>query len=125
MPFKERRKYARVWEAVPCRLSLGPSFLVTQTKNLSCGGVLCQLSQPIPAMTQLDILMELPVAPSDPPSRSIRCVGVVVRQEPQTEPEGSTSYLTAIYFSEIKQEDRRHIAEFVLKSMLSHDRRRS
>jgi len=45
---------------------------------------------------------------------------VVVRQDklPLSE---NPEYLTAIFFSEIRQEDRRRIGEFVLHSMLTRD----
>lgn len=123
MPFSERRKYPRISETLPCQIQVGSSALVAQTKNISCGGALCQMNQPLPAMTKLEIVLKLPSLPGSLP-QSIRCVGVVVRQEPPA-PGKPPSYPTAIYFSEIKLEDRRRIAEFVLQSMLSHDRRRS
>jgi len=123
MPYSERRKYPRISETLPCQIQIGPSSLVAQTKNISCGGALCQLNQPLPTMTKLEIVLKLPSLSGSLP-QSIHCVGVVVRQEPPS-PGKPSSYLTAIYFSEIKLEDRRRIAEFVLQSILSHDRRRS
>ncbi len=127
MPFPERRKYPRVYEPVPCEVSVGPSALVTQAKNLSCGGVLCLLSVALPLMTKLEVTLQLPGVGRGSPPQSIRCIGVVVRQELSLQPDSgkAASFQTAIYFSDIKQEDRRRIAEFVLQSMLSHDRRRS
>ena len=127
MPFSERRKYPRVFESVPCQVQVGPSALVTQAKNLSCGGVLCILSVSLPLMTRLEVILQLPGAGRGSPPGSVRCVGVVVRQEPQPPSSAgeAPSFQTAIYFSDIKPEDRRRIAEFVLQSMLSHDRRRS
>ena len=75
-------------------------------------------------MTQLEILLNVPsLFPQGPPA-PIHCTGVVVRQTPCAESKG-TGYLTAIYFSQLKAEDRKRIAEFVLQSMLAHDRRRS
>ncbi len=124
MPFSERRKYPRIPEFLPCQLSLDSIVLVAKTKNLSCGGALCQISESLPLMTKLNVRLELPSSTGFL-AQSIQCVGVVVRREPSPSPEGPPSYLTAIYFSEIKLEDRRRIAEFVLQSMLSHDRRRS
>lgn len=125
MSSDERRKYPRVFESVPCRVILGPSAFVTETKNLSCGGALCYLNSPLPIMTKLDVALLLPSGTESSATRSIRCVGVVVRREPPVGSTGSPSYPTAIYFSQLAQDDRRRIAEFVLQSMLSHDRRRS
>ncbi|MBI3317568.1 MAG: PilZ domain-containing protein [Candidatus Omnitrophica bacterium] len=126
MPSSERRRYPRICEAISCQISLGPEVLAARTKNLSCGGLLCELPQPIVPMTKLEVLLHIPTAPS-PGGRNhwIRCVGVVVRQERQASAGGQPSYLIAIYFSDIQQDDRRRIAEFILQSMLSYDRRRS
>ena len=124
MPFAECRKYPRIEKPVPCRVSVGPSDFQTQTKNLSCGGALCQLTQPLALMTKLDIAIDLPALKPRASRKWIRCRGVVIRQEPSTVVQGSPSYLTAIYFSELRPEDRRSIAEFVLQCMLSHGHRR-
>lgn len=123
MAFAERRKYPRVFESIPCRIGVGPSGFPAQTTNLSCGGALCRLPKALPAMTKLNVLLHLSLKNNNP--QKIQCAGVVVRQDHQLDPAGQPSYLTAIYFSDIKVEDRRKIGEFVLQSMLSHDRRRS
>lgn len=126
MAFTERRKYPRVPETVPCHLTVGPSAFMVQTQNLSCGGALCKLNIHLPLMTKLKVALQLPrQTPIGGLSQPIHCEGVVVRQELRREPEGSVSYSTAIYFSQLSIEDRRRIAEFVLQSMLSHGRRRS
>jgi hypothetical protein len=71
-------------------------------------------------MTKMEVTLELPGAPSGttPAAESIRCIGVVVRQERRVETEGTPAYLTAIYFLEIDPEDRRKIADYVLNTML-------
>ncbi|MBI3318332.1 MAG: PilZ domain-containing protein [Candidatus Omnitrophica bacterium] len=120
--FPERRKYPRAPETLSCGLTLEGERFFAQTRNISCGGVLAQLSRRLSPMTKLEVFLDLPPFPRDHAARRIRCVGVVVRQ---AEGLSTASYPTAIYFSEISQEDRRWIAEFVLASMLSHDRRRS
>ena len=127
MPFSERRKYPRVAEAIQCQVSIGGvAGTETVTQNLSCGGALCSLSEIFPPMTKLEIVLDLPASPGfgGSPRQSVRCVGVVLRQD-RLHLEENPKYLTAIYFSDLKAEDRRRIGEFVLQSMLSHDRRRS
>lgn len=125
MSFSERRKYPRVPEAVACQVSLGAGQFQTITKNLSCGGALCSLTEELPPMTKLDLVLDLPAVHGtvNTARQTVRCIGVVVRQDRL--PMEEHSYLTAIYFSEIKPEDRRRIGEFILQSMFSHDRRRS
>jgi c-di-GMP-binding flagellar brake protein YcgR len=125
MPFSERRKYPRIAENVSAQVSVGTEKLQTLTKNLSCGGALCSLPEEIAPMTQLEIVLDLPAVrgSASPVRQQVHCLGVVIRQDRL--PLEEHSYLTAIYFSDLKTEDRRRIGEFVLQSMFSHDRRRS
>lgn len=126
MPFSEQRKYPRIAETVSCQLLVGPEkSFQTLTKNLSCGGALCSLSEEIAPMTQLEVVLDLPAVRGGMASarQQVHCQGVVIRQDRL--PLEEHSYLTAIYFSNLKTEDRRRIGEFVLQSMFSHDRRRS
>jgi len=43
--FSEKRKYPRVMEAVACQVRVADAPLVTMTRNISCGGALCEMSQ--------------------------------------------------------------------------------
>lgn len=126
MSLSERRKYPRVAESVRCQLSVGASLYPSETKNLSCGGTLCMLSESVEPMTRLEVRLELPTVAGIASSagQEIRCSGVVVRQD-RVPMAAEPAYLTAIYFSEIRDADRRRIGEFVLRSMFEHDRRRS
>jgi len=122
MNLDEKRKYPRVMEAVSCQVRLDQKPLVTLTRNISCGGALCELSQKVAPMTKLDIAFELPGVSIGSADRLIRCTGVVVRQEPADSPR---HYLTAIFFQSIRTQDRRRLAEFVVETMLVHARRNS
>ena len=126
MSFSERRKYPRIAESVSCQVSIGPERFQTVTKNLSCGGALCSLKEQVEPMTKLEVVLDLPPVPGGiaMSRQSVRCAGVVIRQD-RLLLEEQPSYLTAIYFSDLRPEDRRRIGEFVLQSMFSHDRRRS
>ncbi len=126
MSFADRRKHPRISESIHCEVSVGSAVYPTETKNLSCGGALCLLSESVAPMTRLDIVLELPSVPGlgALPRQSVRCSAVVVRQD-RMPLAAQPSYLTAIYFSELKETDRRRIGEFVLRSMFEHDRRRS
>lgn len=107
----ERRRYPRVSGAFPLQLGQGPEAVAAKTLNISCGGALCRVDRPIPAMTRVTVALALP-------TRRIRCVGAVVRCR------GGTA---AVYFMRMRGADRRALAEFVLNSMLGrmHGRRRS
>ena len=116
MSLEEKRKYSRVRESVSFQVGSWGSAMVSTTQDLSCGGALCLLPREIPAMTRLKVTLELPAKGSSDAS-SIRCEGVVIRQEKQ-----GSDYRTAIFFSTIDAEDRRRIAEYILQSMFGQDR---
>jgi hypothetical protein len=103
----ERREYPRVRE----RLSFKAGAISAQTDDLSCGGASCLLDRPIPPMTKLSMVIELPS------SQPVRCTGVVLRQIRKDQPAG---YQTALYFSDLQASDRKRIADFVLQSMFRH-----
>lgn len=112
----ERRKYPRVTGKVPLKLSgIEDSDLITETINISCGGVYCKVSKFIPVMTKLKILMFVPPTERKKRSYRIECEGIVVRSEPESPSEGRKEYYIAIYFSRIKKGDRQKIAEYVKK----------
>ena len=75
----------------------------------------------------MEVSLELPDAThiGGSPRQRVHCTGVVVRQDKLLQAGEPPPYLTAIFFSEIQDEDRRRIGEFILQSMLAHDRRRS
>lgn len=125
MNFAERRKHPRINESIHCEVCVGSDVYATETQNLSCGGALCQLSEAVAPMTKLNLVLEMPAVPgmNALPRQMVRCAGVVIRQDRlPLSPE--PAFLTAIYFSDLKDSDRRRIGEFVLRSMLEHDRER-
>jgi len=83
MTFSERRKYPRIAEHVSCQISVGSEQLQTLTKNLSCGGALCSLSEEISPMTRLEMVLDLPAVhgAAAPSRQQVHCVGVVIRQD--------------------------------------------
>lgn len=97
-------------------------WVATRTLNLSCGGALCVLPESLPVLTKLQVSLEVPVSSANggPSVREIHCEGVVVRRRPSSLPGQSSLFETAIFFSDLKADDRRCLAEFILQRMLSH-----
>ncbi|HDL09879.1 MAG TPA: hypothetical protein ENG39_01315 [Candidatus Omnitrophica bacterium] len=85
---------------------------MTQSINLSCGGLYCEVDDYIPVMTRLKILMLLPQGKR---SRKIECEGIVVRVEPEHPQTRLNHYRVAIFFNRMKRSDRAKIAEYVKK----------
>lgn len=119
----ERRRYPRIAKALKIRVNADQNQIATETVNVSCGGTLCWLDRPVPAMTKVAVDLALP-------KRLVHCAGAVVRCQPapsQAPAARGRRYRLAVLFTEVSREDHRAIAEFVLDTMFTraHDRRGS
>ncbi len=113
----ERRKHPRLDKSLPVKV-LGDTFdFVTDTVNISSGGVLCNLDKPIPIMTKLKIALMLPDISGKGASR-IDCEGIVIRTEEHTKEIGNKRYAFAIVFSDIKDEDKAKISRYVASYLM-------
>ena len=108
---QEKRKYPRLDNNVPIKISSDDLDIVTETRNISCAGAYCRVDKYLEPMTKLKVYLLLPFRKSNKVStKKIACNGVVVRTESQP---GNNYFNVAIYFSDIQQKDRKSIAEFV------------
>ena len=113
-PLQEKRRHLRVELKIPVKMSSDHGDILTETKNLSCSGAFCRVSQKLDPMTKLRVHLLLPLRKSDSVRpKKITCQGVVVRVQAA----GEEYYDTAIFFSDIAPKDSRAINEFV-ESML-------
>ena len=108
---QEKRRHLRVEYNIPVKISGEYGDILTETKNLSCSGAFCRITQRLEPMTRLKVHLLLPLRKSDKrTARKITCQGVVVR----TQAAGGLDYYdTAIFFSDIAPKDSRTINEFV------------
>jgi hypothetical protein len=108
---QEKRLHPRVERNIPVRISGDHGDIVTETKNLSCFGAFCRITQRLEPMTKLKVHLLLPWHKSDKAAtKSITCQAVVVRvQAVQAE----NYYDTALFFNDIAPKDSRTINEFV------------
>jgi hypothetical protein len=113
--FQEKRRHPRLESNIPVKISSDHGEILTETKNLSCSGAFCRVSQRLEPMTKLKVHLLLPVRKSDNiRPKSITCKGVVVRVQAVEE---GNYYDTAIFFNDIAPKDSRTINEFI-ESML-------
>lgn len=116
----ERRRYPRIAQALKIQVNAADqSQVATETVNVSCGGTLCWLDHPVPAMTKVAIDLALP-------KRLVHCTGVVVRCQPMPSKtaKAGVRYRLAVFFTEVAREDHRAIAEFVLETMFTRAQHR-
>lgn len=108
---QEKRRHLRVDYNIPVKISSDHGDILTETKNLSCSGAFCRVSERLEPMTKLKVQLLLPMRKSDKiKPKKISCQGVVIRS--QTVPR-EDYFDTAIFFSDIAPKDSRTINEFV------------
>ena len=80
--FMERRKHPRFAKAIDVHLR-PPSreALVARSIDLSRNGAYCRVSEPIPVMTNLQVVFELPPGGRRKAADHVECQGVVVFQK--------------------------------------------
>ena len=115
----ERRGYPRASADFALRIHDAISIIEARVQDISCSGLYCQIKKTIPVMTKVAVFLLLP----DPDRggvdlREIRCQGVVVRSQPRAERD-ELFYDTAIFFTELKENDKEKIARYVNSKLAS------
>jgi c-di-GMP-binding flagellar brake protein YcgR len=117
MTAQERRGAPRVHERIAFAIGQDGKEIRSETKNISTAGAYCLTDQFIAPMTKLQLRLELPHSPKPV---KIECEGVVVRAEPVVQSAQQGQFHIAVYFSEMSERDRAHIARFVQARLASH-----
>ncbi len=109
----DKRRYPRLAGNLFLKISFGKFDIVTETKNISGNGAYCAVDKRLAPMTKLDILLVIPYNVNSPTAiKKIHCRGVVVRTETIIE-EKKNLYYVGIYFTEIKENDRKILLSFI------------
>ncbi len=103
---EERRQHPRSKRGFSLSRS-GDDGLLDHVDNISCSGVLCHTQRPLPEMTKMEIVLDLPGSDG----HEIRAEGVVVRCTAE-EPD-HTLFKVAILYTKLNDEDYRAIDSFV------------
>lgn len=104
---EERRKHPRSRRGFKHPEHLPEGGLINHVENISCSGVLCQTRRPVPEMTKMIIVLELP----SPANRHIEAEGVVIRCD--AEDAKGTAFKVAILYTKLSDEDHQAIRDFV------------
>ena len=103
----ERRRYPRSRRSVPVVVDESGPGVLNHVDNISANGVLCHTVKPVPVMTKMRIVIELP----KPFNRRVESEGIVVRCEPHEK--GDDNFKVAIIFSKIDDDDHEAVQKFV------------
>lgn len=103
----ERRQYPRSRRGFPgVQDKSGPGVL-NHVDNISGNGVLCHTVNPVPVMTKMGIVVELPA----PHERRIEAEGIVIRCDPDEQ--GDDHFKVAILYTKLSDEDHDAITAYV------------
>ncbi len=106
----ERRQYPRIEQTLPLKIAADGYRFATTTENVSCAGAYCHLDKYIPPFTKIAVKVTLPVmARGKIKNIEVQCSGVVVR----TEDEKKGGFNIAVFFNEIKENQRKKIAQYI------------
>jgi c-di-GMP-binding flagellar brake protein YcgR len=118
MAQEERRKSRRVAASIAMKVRQAADkarrSLQANSLNLSSGGIYCEIPAFLPPLTKVTLSFELPGIP-DGPGKAITCSGVVVRCDKYEDNEG---YQAACCFTDLAEEDKEFIEDFVTRQML-------
>lgn len=104
----ERRSAPRVNKTLPLKLTHNDYDILTETKNISANGAYFSSSQPLELMTKLNVVLLIPLKKTRTKIiQKINCCGVIVRQERTKENDPKFPYRIAMYFSELKDQDKK------------------
>ena len=112
---KERRKHprsARGFEHVEDRSEEG---LINRIENISCSGVLCHMKRPVPEMTKMSIMLDLP----EPSNCQIEAEGIVVRCV--AEDQRGERFRVAILYTKVSEDAQQAIREYVEHDLTRND----
>jgi hypothetical protein len=106
----ERRRHPRIIHHLPVTVAADGYDFNTITQNISCVGAYCHLERYIPPFTKIMIRLTLPMLtiPLKQDNR-VSCKGVIVR----TEDAPMGGFNVAIYFNEIKENQRNKISRYI------------
>jgi len=116
---QEKRRHPRLESNIPVKISSDHGDILTETRNLSCSGAFCRVSQRLEPMTRLKVHLLLPLRKNDKVmTKKISCQGVIIRVQAAEE---KNYYDTAIFFSDLAPKDSRAINEFIESTMEKKD----
>jgi len=106
----ERREFPRIDQQLPINVRANGYDFATDTRNVSCVGAYCRVNKYMPPFTRVMVKLTLPIVTAgENKNYSLECKGVVVR----TEDESKGGFNIAIFFNEIRGEQRKRISQYV------------
>ncbi|MFH1093039.1 MAG: PilZ domain-containing protein [Candidatus Omnitrophota bacterium] len=111
----ENRKHPRFILMMPLEISSGDLCLQTQTKNVSCSGLCCEVDRFIPKKTKIKVSMKISFTIDEcKVNKTINCPARVVRIDPPN-PRRNGNYNIGIEFSSLGEADKDLLLKYIHK----------
>ncbi len=104
---EERRRYPRSKRHLQVLFEDGGPGILNHVDNISEAGVLCHTIKPVPLMTRIGVVMDLP----KPIGYRIETDGIVVRCD--ADERGDDHFNVAIFFPKLSEKDQEAIRSFI------------
>ncbi len=100
---------------LPLEISSGDFSLQTETKNVSCSGLYCEVDRFIPKETEVKVSMKIALTiDTRKVKKIINCPAKVVCIDPPN-PRGNINYNIGLEFSNIEESDRDLLSKYIHK----------
>jgi hypothetical protein len=110
----ERRVHPRSRRGFKHARAGEPDVIINHVENISCSGVLCRTRRPVPEMTKMEIVLDLPA----PENRSIEAEGIVVRCDASDRT--NSEFYVAILYTRLGDDDQHAIRRYVEHDLAHH-----
>ena len=108
----DRRRAPRIRMPAGTELRFAGLIDPAVVRDLSASGVCCETSRPLPLLSQVQVILLLPIEGKHP--HEVACTGAVVRcAHAPAGNSGSAGYEIAIFFTEVDDSDRSALEAYV------------
>lgn len=117
MKHDEKRIKQRVAKAVPVKIKEKGNIFATETIDISPSGAYCRTIKPMPLLSEVAITLIVSAKiKGEKIEKALDCIGTVVRTHPVIIDGATTGYDIAVFFSDMKKEDRALLSEYIDQS---------
>lgn len=109
----ERRRHPRSFRSFKGFEDKTDPGVVNHVDNISVSGVMCHTQKPVPVMTKMSVVLDLP----DEAEVRLDCEGIVIRCDPDEK--GDDHYKLAIVFTKLSDDDHERIRDHVEHDLTS------
>jgi c-di-GMP-binding flagellar brake protein YcgR len=110
---EERRRFPRIKDkGISIQIKAEGFKAITQSLDVSASGIYCKITERIPLMTRLEIVLALPEENKESPT-IINVEGIVVREHPVIKDGRAEHYDVAIYFNSLTPRERDTLVRYI------------